>query len=444
MTVSNQEPDVDRDGKRRRSTAVRPTDDALLDGVVTAFGARGFDRVTMDELAAAADTSKPTLYAHFGGKERLFEACARREAHRLTEWMTDSYQRAAGLGVQMHTEMTTKALFDFAVRHGDGFRVLFGSASGPAAQQIAAAAIAPIVEAIADLIRIEQRKTGSRWGASAEFCAAVVADIAIRGVTQAVERGLDFDAAAALTVSMIVATLKHLDADAAHRLDKADGPMVSQQLGPEPVLAQEYPELVLPEPVAQDRPGRAPGASESEVLDTTMRIFRTCERFEIGAVASALGIGRTTLYRWYGSREGLLAAAFARGFAQLVLRVDRRQSSRGAARISDVLDEVTRVLAADPALRGFLDNEAGTAVRLITRADGVVHSGSVTVIEAMIERARRCDGYRPPVDSSALASALARTGEAFLYSDHDGTEAGLGADIDHLEQVQRLLLGTVR
>ncbi|WP_084460790.1 TetR/AcrR family transcriptional regulator [Nocardia kruczakiae] len=82
MTVSNYEPDVDSGSKRRRSTAVRPTDDTLLDGVVAVFGERGFDGVTMDELAVAADTSKPTLYAHFGGKERLFEACARREAER--------------------------------------------------------------------------------------------------------------------------------------------------------------------------------------------------------------------------------------------------------------------------------------------------------------------------------------------------------------------------
>lgn len=416
---------------------MRPTDDSLLDGVVAVFGVRGFDGVTMDELAAAAETSKPTLYAHFGGKEQLFEACARREAGRLRGWMLESYGRAAGLGVRMHTEVTTRALFEFAARHDHGFRVLFGAATRPHAQQLTDEAMAPVVAAIAELIRAEHHTDGSVWGVSAEFCAAVVADIAVRGVTQAVELGLDFDAAAELTVSMIVATLRHLDAAAAHRLDQAH---TSDRTGsPVPTAEQPYPELTFAQSSPPERPGRAPGATEDQVLDATLRSFRTTERFEIAAVTTELGISRTTLYRWFGSREGLLAAAFARAFERLVVRVDRRQTSRGAVRISEVLDQATRAVAADPGLRAFLRNEEATALRLITRADGLVHAGSVAVIEALIERARRVDGYRPPVETSTLAYALARVGEAFLYND---AAADMRGDVEHLQQVQRLLLGT--
>ncbi|MFZ0088429.1 MAG: TetR/AcrR family transcriptional regulator [Solirubrobacteraceae bacterium] len=36
----------------------------------------GFDRASMDEIAARAQTSKRTLYAHFGNKESLFVAVA--------------------------------------------------------------------------------------------------------------------------------------------------------------------------------------------------------------------------------------------------------------------------------------------------------------------------------------------------------------------------------
>ncbi|MFB7721631.1 QsdR family transcriptional regulator [Nocardia sp. NPDC056100] len=438
MTVSNSEPDLDSAGKRRRSTAVRPTDDTLLDGVIAVFGRSGFDRATMEELSAAAETSKPTLYSHFGGKEQLFEACVRREAERLRDWMLESYRRAAGLGIQRHTDVTTHALFEYAARHDQGFRLLFGSLNRPHARQISDEVLRPIAVRIADLIRVEHERDDRAWTASAEFCAAIVTDIAVRGVTQAVERQLDFTAAAELTVSMIVAALRGLDPEAARALDRTAPPANGPSSRDAEESAESYPALEIRRLAPAGRPsGRQPGASAEDVLDATVRIFRTAERFEAGAVATELGIGRTTLYRWFGSREGLLGAAFARQFEQLVIGIDGHRDSRGALRISEVLDRATRAVAADPALRRFLTNEAD-ALRLITRADGPVHTGSVAVISALIDRAREHDGYRPPVDSAALAYALARVGEAFLYDDTAGDIRG---DVEHLQQVQRTLLG---
>lgn len=47
---------------------------AILDAAVDAFVARGFDATSMDDVAQAASVSKPTIYKHFGDKERLFRA----------------------------------------------------------------------------------------------------------------------------------------------------------------------------------------------------------------------------------------------------------------------------------------------------------------------------------------------------------------------------------
>lgn len=47
---------------------------AILDAAARGFGRHGFAGLSMDELAADAGVTKPTIYAHFGKKEALFDA----------------------------------------------------------------------------------------------------------------------------------------------------------------------------------------------------------------------------------------------------------------------------------------------------------------------------------------------------------------------------------
>jgi hypothetical protein len=44
----------------------------ILDAATTAFPSRGYDGTSMDDVAALAAVSKPTVYKHFSDKERLF------------------------------------------------------------------------------------------------------------------------------------------------------------------------------------------------------------------------------------------------------------------------------------------------------------------------------------------------------------------------------------
>jgi len=45
---------------------------AVLDAAGPVFGESGYERASVDAIAAAAGVSKPTIYAYFGGKEGLF------------------------------------------------------------------------------------------------------------------------------------------------------------------------------------------------------------------------------------------------------------------------------------------------------------------------------------------------------------------------------------
>ncbi len=418
---------------RRRSTAVRPSDDTLLDSALAVFAADGFDNVTMDQLAVAAETSKPTLYAHFGSKDQLFDACARREATRLLDWMRESYRRAQGFELDRHIATTTRALFDFAATHAEGFHILFGSETAGRSHAVRTATIQSVTDTVAELIRHEYGGADLAWGASADFCAATITDIGVRGVRQALAQHLDFTAAANLTVSIIVAAMRHLDPAAVRAVDAGAAPR-----GPgEPVRAgtSDYALLSGDRALAPTPSGAAP---RNDVLDAAIRAFLRGERIELHAVATELGISRTTIYRRFGTREELLGRILARQFEQVITAIDRRCTSRGAHRICEVFDQAIRQLSADPALRTYLHNESPGALRLVTQADGPVHRGSVTLVEKLIQRAQAQDGYRPPVDRTTLAYALVRLGESFLYSNAVTDAEG---DIDHLLQVQTSLLG---
>ena len=58
----------------------------ILDAAQRVFLKRGYQSASLDEIAATAPASKPTIYAHFAGKEALFEAVVARVIEGLTNF----------------------------------------------------------------------------------------------------------------------------------------------------------------------------------------------------------------------------------------------------------------------------------------------------------------------------------------------------------------------
>src|ERR1700712_2638727 len=65
-----------RGGVPRRTQADRRADTRgrLLRAAAELFASQGYDAVSVDEVAAAADRSSGALYAHFGSKQGLLKA----------------------------------------------------------------------------------------------------------------------------------------------------------------------------------------------------------------------------------------------------------------------------------------------------------------------------------------------------------------------------------
>src|ERR1700687_2129074 len=58
----------------------------ILDAAQRVFLKRGYQSASLDKIAEVAPASKPTIYAHFPGKEALFEAVVARVLDGLTNF----------------------------------------------------------------------------------------------------------------------------------------------------------------------------------------------------------------------------------------------------------------------------------------------------------------------------------------------------------------------
>lgn len=110
---------VARETKVRMSASERR--EQLLDVGRKLFAEKGYEAVTVEEIAAKAKVSKPVVYEHFGGKEGLYAVVVDREMNFLLTSISDAL--TAGTAREL-LEQAGLALFDYIDTYTDGFRIL--------------------------------------------------------------------------------------------------------------------------------------------------------------------------------------------------------------------------------------------------------------------------------------------------------------------------------
>jgi AcrR family transcriptional regulator len=80
VTVTDEEPEATPDARARRRQRFR---DAAQDAALAMFTERGYDEVTMAEIAEALDVSERTLFRYFPSKESLLDPAHEELVHRL-------------------------------------------------------------------------------------------------------------------------------------------------------------------------------------------------------------------------------------------------------------------------------------------------------------------------------------------------------------------------
>jgi len=136
-TDSRQDIDVDQDEntvdtpvaitsrRDRKSSRVRMSGrerrEQLIDVARKLFADKGFEAVTIEEIAAKASVSKPVVYEHFGSKDGLYAVIVDREMNLLLGMVSDSLTATEPRDL---LEQAGRALFDYIEERSDGFRVL--------------------------------------------------------------------------------------------------------------------------------------------------------------------------------------------------------------------------------------------------------------------------------------------------------------------------------
>jgi AcrR family transcriptional regulator len=174
------------------------------------------------------------------------------------------------------------------------------------------------------------------------------------------------------------------------------------------------------------------------VLALVSELYLEGQRVDVTVVAARLGLGRATIYRWFGSREALLGEVVARELELLVARKRSQVRRRGAAGLLEVLDRVNQTLTRSRAVRRLLEQERDAAMRMLTSSAGVVEPRAVACVESLIEQEMALSGYEPPTDPATLAYALVHLRHAFLWND---ATSGVRGDYERLREVQAALLG---
>jgi AcrR family transcriptional regulator len=195
---------------------------------------------------------------------------------------------------------------------------------------------------------------------------------------------------------------------------------------------------VTAEAASTRRRGRPAAATRQQVLDAATDRYLRGQRVDVQAIAAELGLGRTTIYRWFGSREELIGDVLVRVTEPLLAEARKRARGRGAARLLEVFDRFNHMLVEAPALRSFVEGERGAAVRIITSGAGNVQPRNVAMITRVIAEEVEAGRYDPPVEPSTLGYAVVRLAEAFIFNE---SADAMVDSVDRLREVEAALLG---
>jgi AcrR family transcriptional regulator len=109
---------------------VRRTRKALEDAFVALVLERGYDKVTVDDIANRADVARPTFYAHYADKEDLLTAVF----NWLLEDLGSHLAYADGPWTTTRTAVV-EALYRHAAQYRDLYRVCLGGAGNGRARE---------------------------------------------------------------------------------------------------------------------------------------------------------------------------------------------------------------------------------------------------------------------------------------------------------------------
>lgn len=110
---------------RPRHWTVEEEQRRILDAGHSIFAERGFDGATIDAIAKLAEVQRPVVYAHFGPKDDLFEACVNDAGELILHALAEGFGTVSDLSWQDRVRQCYTVFFSISATRGDAMRMLF-------------------------------------------------------------------------------------------------------------------------------------------------------------------------------------------------------------------------------------------------------------------------------------------------------------------------------
>jgi AcrR family transcriptional regulator len=141
--------------RKRLSASARRAQ--LIDVGRRVFAQRGFEAVSVEELAERAKVSKPILYQHFGGKEGLYAVVVDREMDRLIGLISDAIATGAP---SERLEQAAAAFLRYVRDEPEGFAVLCHDAPAGANEGSLSSVLNDVAGRVGTIFAREFKKAG--------------------------------------------------------------------------------------------------------------------------------------------------------------------------------------------------------------------------------------------------------------------------------------------
>jgi AcrR family transcriptional regulator len=141
-------------------------------------------------------------------------------------------------------------------------------------------------------------------------------------------------------------------------------------------------------------------------------------RVDMIALATELGVSRSTLYRWTGPRERLLADILWSLSNQVFEQAKADHPDHtGPQRLLAIFRQHVGALVEAQPLHTFLREETHAALRILTSRHGGVQGRTVTSLAELYREEHEAGSFKPRADVAKLAYAVVRVTEGFIYND---------------------------
>jgi AcrR family transcriptional regulator len=178
----------------------------------------------------------------------------------------------------------------------------------------------------------------------------------------------------------------------------------------------------------------------ARIVAAAARWIQEGRRLDMQGLAEELGVSRVTLFRRVGSREALLGKALWM-LTQCTLETAaarwEAERPRDELRTPGAGRHINAIVSQSKGLRRLLDDEPALAIRVLTDPRGPVQAGTVAFVEELLRRDIEEFGLVTLIEPDALAYALVRLGESFLYAD---VLAGRKPDVETANRLQLALV----